>query len=157
MVRDHFDSLTRSLHQIEIQDQPSMTECEQLKNLVLYSKKMFNQDEGKIECVVGNREMGFWQGKKAENVLISFLTSGFAVFICFWLLVLPNSNNLINHVFSILFYNIPLVPFVIIKFGSLSSSHMNVLCLKPIRHVPSPQTTVPTSNRFSSPYSSSFI
>ena len=35
---------------------------------------MFNQDEGKIECVVGNREMGFWPGKKAENVdLISYV------------------------------------------------------------------------------------
>ena len=43
---------------------------------------------------------GFWQGKKAENVLISFLTSGFAVFICLWLLVLPISSNLINHVLS---------------------------------------------------------
>ena len=61
-------------------------------------KKMFNQDEGKIKCAVGNREIGFWLGKKAENVLISFLTSGFAVFICLWLLVLPNPNNLINHV-----------------------------------------------------------
>ena len=34
---------------------------------------MFNQDDGKIECAVGNREMGFWLGKKAETV--SFLTS----------------------------------------------------------------------------------
>ena len=59
---------------------------------------MFNQDEGKIECAVGNREMDFWQDKKAENVLISFLTSGFAVFICLWFMVLPNSNNLIDHV-----------------------------------------------------------
>ena len=33
-----------------------------------------------------------------DIVLISFLTSGFAEFICLWLLVLPNSNNLINHV-----------------------------------------------------------
>ena len=61
---------------------------------------MFNQDEGKIECAAGNREMGFWQGKKAKIVLILFLTSGFAVFICLWLLVLPNSNNLVNHVLS---------------------------------------------------------
>ena len=59
---------------------------------------MFNQDEGKIECAVGNREMGFWQDKKAEIALISFLTSGFAVFIRLWLLVLPNLNSLINHV-----------------------------------------------------------
>ena len=59
---------------------------------------MFNQDEGKIECAVGNREICVWQGKKAEIVLILFLTSGFAAFICLWLLVLPNSNNLINHV-----------------------------------------------------------
>ena len=36
---------------------------------------MFNQDEGKIDCAVGNREMGVWQGKIAEIVLISFLTS----------------------------------------------------------------------------------
>ena len=43
---------------------------------------MFKQDEGKIEYAVGNREMGFWQGKKAEIALISFLTSWFAVFIC---------------------------------------------------------------------------
>jgi len=38
-------------------------------------KKMFNQDEEKMECAVGNREMGFWQYKKAEIVLLSFLTS----------------------------------------------------------------------------------
>jgi hypothetical protein len=38
-------------------------------------KKMFNLDEEKMECAVGNREMGFWQYKKAEIVLISFLTS----------------------------------------------------------------------------------
>jgi len=65
---------------------------------------MFNQDEGKIKFAVGNREMGFWLGKKAENVLISFLTSGFAVFICLWLLVLPNPNNLINHVLCSLYH-----------------------------------------------------
>jgi len=59
---------------------------------------MFNQDEGKIECAVGNGEICVWQGKKVEIVLILFLTSGFAAFICLWLLVLPNSNNLINHV-----------------------------------------------------------
>ena len=64
----------------------------------LLGKKMFNQDEGKIECAVGIREICVWQDKKAEIVLISFLTSGFAAFICLWLLVLPNSNNLINHV-----------------------------------------------------------
>ena len=29
---------------------------------------MFNQDEGKIECAVGNREICVWQGKKAEIV-----------------------------------------------------------------------------------------
>ena len=69
----------------------------------VYSKKMFIQDEGKIECAVGNREMGFWLCKKAEIVLISFLTSWFAVFICLWLLVLPNSNNVINHVLYNLF------------------------------------------------------
>ena len=45
---------------------------------------MFNQDEGKIECGVGNMEICFWQGKRL--FLILFLTSGFAVFICLWLL-----------------------------------------------------------------------
>ena len=59
----------------------------------IITKKMFNQDEGKIECAVGNREICVWQSKKAEIVLILFLTSGFAAFICLWLLVLPNSNN----------------------------------------------------------------
>ena len=49
-----------------------------------------------------------WQGKKAENVLISFLTSGFAVFICLSLLVLPNSNNLIDHVLWCKFSLLPL-------------------------------------------------
>ena len=29
---------------------------------------MFNQDEGKIKFAVGNREMGYWQGKKAKIV-----------------------------------------------------------------------------------------
>ena len=41
---------------------------------------MLNQDEGKIECTVGNREICVWQGKKADIVLILFLTSGFAGF-----------------------------------------------------------------------------
>ena len=41
------------------------------------------------ECAVGNREICFWQGKQAEIVLILILMSGFAVFICLWLLVLP--------------------------------------------------------------------
>ena len=56
---------------------------------------MFNQDEGKIEGAVGNRDMCFWQGKKAEIGLILFLSSdvGIRGNICLWLLVLPNSNN----------------------------------------------------------------
>ena len=33
---------------------------------------MFNQDERKTECAVGNREMGFWQGKKAEKPAKTF-------------------------------------------------------------------------------------
>ena len=45
---------------------------------------MINQDEGKIECAVGNREILFWQSKKAAIILILFLTSGFAVFVCLW-------------------------------------------------------------------------
>ena len=73
------------------------------KSLTIILKKMFNQDEGKIECVVGNRQMGFWRCKKADIVLILFLTSWFAVFICLWLLVLPNSNNLNNHVLYTLY------------------------------------------------------
>ena len=28
---------------------------------------MFNQDEGKIECAVGNREMDFWQVAGQES------------------------------------------------------------------------------------------
>ena len=60
---------------------------------------MFNQDEGKIECAIGNREICVWQGKKAVIDLILFLTTGFAAFICLWLMVLPNSKNSINHVF----------------------------------------------------------
>ena len=60
---------------------------------IFYAKKMFNQDEGKIECAVRNREIRFWEGKKAEIVLILFLSSGFAVLICLWFLVLTNSNN----------------------------------------------------------------
>ena len=38
--------------------------------VTFYCKKMFDQDEGKIECAVGNREICVWQGKKAEIVLI---------------------------------------------------------------------------------------
>ena len=34
-------------------------------------KKMFNLDEGKIECAVGNREICVWQSKKAEIDFIS--------------------------------------------------------------------------------------
>ena len=45
----------------------------------------------KVRCEVERREICFWQGQNAEIVLILFLTSGFAVFICLWFLVLPNS------------------------------------------------------------------
>ena len=40
----------------------------------------------------------FLAGQEAKIVLNFFLTSEFAVFICHWLLVLPNSNKQINHV-----------------------------------------------------------
>ena len=51
-----------------------------------YANKMFNLEEEKEFC--------FWQGNEAENfVFLLFLTSGFAAFICVWLLVMPNSNN----------------------------------------------------------------
>ena len=40
--------------------------------------------------------------QESRDCFILFLTSGFAAFICLWLLVLPNSNNLINHVLSFL-------------------------------------------------------
>ena len=29
---------------------------------------MFNLDEEKIECTLGNRALAYWHGKKAENV-----------------------------------------------------------------------------------------
>ena len=35
----------------------------------LNKKKMFNQDEEKIKCALENREICFWQGKKAEIVV----------------------------------------------------------------------------------------
>ena len=40
----------------------------------------------------------FWQGKKAENVVFLFMTSELSVFNCLRLLILPSSNNEINHV-----------------------------------------------------------
>ena len=55
-----------------------------------FIKKMYNQDKGKIECTVVNRDICFWHGKKAEIGLILFRTSGSAEFICLWLLVMPN-------------------------------------------------------------------
>ena len=58
---------------------------------------MLNLDEEKIEFGLGNKD--FWHGKKPKNVI--FLTSGFAVFICLWLLALTNSNNLINHILRV--------------------------------------------------------
>ena len=33
-------------------------------------KKMFIEDEGKIECVVGNSEICFWQSKKVESLAL---------------------------------------------------------------------------------------
>jgi len=38
---------------------------------------MFNLDEEKIECALGNKEFGFWLGKKIENVVFLILASGF--------------------------------------------------------------------------------
>ena len=55
---------------------------------------MINQDEEKIECAVGHREICFWQGKEGKKAEIGLIfVSGFAAFICLWLLVLANSNN----------------------------------------------------------------
>ena len=54
---------------------------------------MSNLDEEKIESAVGNKELGFWQGKKADNVVFLFLTSGFIcivfvfAFICWYCLI----------------------------------------------------------------------
>ena len=33
---------------------------------------MFNLDEEKIECPLGDKEFCVWQGKKAENVMFLF-------------------------------------------------------------------------------------
>ena len=43
---------------------------------------MFNLDEEKIESELDNKAFCFWQGKKAENGVFVFLTSGLAAFIC---------------------------------------------------------------------------
>ena len=56
---------------------------------------MFNLDEEKIECALGNKEFCFWQGKKAENVVFLFLTSGLAAVICLWLLIQIQTTRLI--------------------------------------------------------------
>ena len=84
-----------------------------------------------MECAVGNREIGFWQCKKAEIVLISFLTSGFAVFISLWLLVLPNSNNLINQVLYCLYVRTQYsaVKVNIFEIGSLEVYDKGLHCI----------------------------
>ena len=45
-------------------------------------KKMFNLDEEKIEYALGNKELCFWQGKKAENIVFCILYVRRAAFIC---------------------------------------------------------------------------
>ena len=44
-------------------------------------------------CAFGNRDIWFSSWQESWEGLFLFLTSGFAVFICLWLLVLTNSNN----------------------------------------------------------------
>jgi len=63
---------------------------------------MYSLDEEKIECVLGNRDILLLAGQESRECCI-FISdvAGFAVFICLWRLVLPNSNNLINHVLYI--------------------------------------------------------
>ena len=68
-------------------------------SIEFWQKKMFNQDEGKIECAVGNREICFLRGKESRDCFDFISDVGIAVFICLWLLVLPNSNNKMNHLF----------------------------------------------------------
>ena len=43
---------------------------------------MFNLDEEKIEYALGNKELCFWQGKKAENIVFCILYVRRAAFIC---------------------------------------------------------------------------
>ena len=42
---------------------------------------MFNQDEGKIECAVGNREICFWQGKIARIAWFEFISDSLYSFV----------------------------------------------------------------------------
>jgi len=55
---------------------------------------MYSLDEEKIECVLGNRDILLLAGQDSGECCI-FISdvAGFAVFICLWRLVLPNSNN----------------------------------------------------------------
>ena len=39
-------------------------ERNELLKILKFQKKMFNQDEEKMECAVGNREMGFGSARK---------------------------------------------------------------------------------------------
>ena len=55
---------------------------------------MFNQDEGNIECAVGNR--CFWQGQGQESLdCLDFIfdVRNRVIYLSFAPLVLPNSNN----------------------------------------------------------------
>ena len=43
---------------------------------------MYNLEEEKIECPVGNKKICFWNGEEFENVVFLFLTSGITALIC---------------------------------------------------------------------------
>ena len=60
---------------------------------------MYNLDNVKMECTVGDKEFCFWQGKKTETVVMLLLTSGLAAFFCPRPLILPNSE--ISHVLKL--------------------------------------------------------
>ena len=45
-----------------------------------FSKMMYNLDEEQIERAIGNKEFCYWQDKKTDNTVFSFLTLGTAKF-----------------------------------------------------------------------------
>ena len=77
-----------------------------LRNVIFFlcqeKNKTKNQERRCLTKMKNRLETGrnVFGRARAEIVLVLFLTAGFAAIICLLLLVLPNSNNQINHTLS---------------------------------------------------------
>ena len=66
---------------------------------------MFNLDEEKIECAICNKELYFWQGKKAEIIVFYFWLEIRGIFLSLSLGTAKTQEQLVTRLLIMFFIN----------------------------------------------------